>query len=122
VNGDGTTTRDFCYVDNVVQANLLAAMTLNPKAMNTVYNIAAGERTTLLELYAMIRDLLIPHRSQLREVEPQFGPFRPGDIRHSLADIGKASRQLGYAPTHTVAQGLDAVVPWYVETASGRAG
>lgn len=122
VNGDGTTTRDFCYVDNVVQANLLAAMTLNPKAMNTVYNIAAGERTTLLELYAMIRDRLVPHRSQLREVEPQFGPFRPGDIRHSLADIGKASRQLGYAPTHTVAQGLDAVVPWYVETASGRAG
>jgi len=118
VNGDGTTSRDFCYVDNVLQANLLAATTTNPQALNTVYNVAVGERTTLLELYAMIRDRLVPFRPDLGGVEPHFGPFRPGDIRHSLADIAKAGRQLGYAPTHTVAQGLDEAISWYAATLS----
>ena len=116
VNGDGSTTRDFCYVENVLQANLLAAVTMNSEAINTVYNIAVGERTTLLELYTMIRDRLIISRPDLRGAEPQFGPFRPGDILHSLADIGKATRNLGYMPSHSVAQGLDEALSWYVAT------
>jgi UDP-N-acetylglucosamine 4-epimerase len=119
VNGDGTTTRDFCYVDNVVQANFLAATITKPQALNTVYNIGVGERTTLIELYTMIRDRLIPFRPNLRGTEPHFGPFRVGDIQHSLADIGKASRHLGYTPTHTVAQGLDEAIPWYAASLSG---
>jgi UDP-N-acetylglucosamine 4-epimerase len=113
VNGDGQTSRDFCYIDNVLQANLLAATTEHPEAVNTVYNIAVGEQTTLLELYRMIRDRLQGAHPDLRGVEPQFGPFRPGDIRYSQADITKAKRLLGYAPTCTVAQGLDAALPWY---------
>lgn len=116
VNGDGSTSRDFCYVENVLQANILAATTGTTEAVNTVYNIAAGERTTLLELYAMIRDRLVPFRSELQGLEPHFGPFRPGDIRHSLADISKARRQLGFHPTHTVAQGLDEAIHWYAAT------
>jgi UDP-N-acetylglucosamine 4-epimerase len=118
VYGDGTTSRDFCYVDNVLQANLLAATTTQPQALNTVYNVAVGEQTTLLELYSMIRERLIPLHPALRGVEPQFGPFRPGDIRHSLADITRAKLQLGYAPTHTVAQGLDEAIAWYAATLS----
>ncbi len=113
VNGDGQTSRDFCYIDNVLQANLLAATTDAPEAVNTVYNIAVGERVTLLDLYRLIRDRLQEARPDLRGVEPQFGPFRPGDVRHSQADITKAKRLLGYAPSHTVAQGLDAAIPWY---------
>lgn len=116
VNGDGATSRDFCYVENVLQANLLAATTENQEALNTVYNIAVGECTTLLELYAMIRDRLVPLRPALRGVEPHFGPFRPGDIRHSLADIAKAKQRLGYSPSHTVAQGLDEAIHWYADT------
>lgn len=116
VNGDGTTSRDFCYVENVLQANILAAATGNMDALNEVYNIAVGERTTLLELYAMIRDRLVPFRPALKDREPQFGPFRPGDIKHSLADISKAQRQLGYRPTHTVSKGLDEAIQWYATT------
>lgn len=116
VNGDGTTSRDFCYVENVLQANILAATTENRKAVNTVYNIAVGQQTTLMELYAMIRDRLVPFRLDLKDFKPDFAPFRPGDIRHSLADITKAKQLLGYRPTHTVAQGLDAAIHWYVGT------
>lgn len=116
VNGDGATSRDFCYVENILQANILAATTENEDAVNTVYNIAVGERTTLLELYAMIRDRLIPFRPDLQGVEPHFGPFRPGDIRHSLADISKARQRLGYSPSHTVARGLDEAIRWYAAT------
>lgn len=113
VHGDGTTSRDFCYVANVLQANLLAATTTKKEAMNQIYNIAVGERTTLLDLYRMIRDRLTPFRPELQGLEPQFGPFRQGDIRHSLADITKARTCLGYVPSHTVAQGLDVAIPWY---------
>lgn len=113
VHGDGTTSRDFCYVANVFQANPLAAATTKKEAMNQIYNIAVGERTTLLDLYRMIRDRLTLFRPELQGLEPQFGPFRQGDVRHSQADITKAGRLLGYAPTHTVAQGLDAAIPWY---------
>lgn len=116
INGDGTTNRDFCYVDNVLQANLLAVTADRDQAANTVYNIAVGQQTSLLDLYAMIRDRLIPLRSDLKELAPHFGPFRLGDVRHSQADITKARRQLGYEPTHTVAQGLDEAIPWYAAT------
>lgn len=112
INGDGETTRDFCYVDNVVQANLLAAAA-DGRGGHAVYNVAVGRQTTLRELFTLIRDRLAAIRPEIGSVEPEFGPFRPGDIRHSLADIGKARRELGYAPTHTVAEGLDAAIPWY---------
>ena len=116
IYGDGKTSRDFSYVDNVLQANLLAATSENPLALNTVYNIALGERTTLLDLYAMIRDRLASSRPGLPGGEPQWKPFRPGDIPHSLADITKARRLLGYVPSHTVAQGLDGAIQWYAAT------
>jgi UDP-N-acetylglucosamine 4-epimerase len=114
VNGDGQTGRDFCYVENVIQANLLAALTADERAINMVYNIAVGQQTTLLELYGMIRDRLVSYKIELRGLQPQFGPFRPGDIRHSRADTSKARQLLGFNPTHTVAQGLDDAIPWFV--------
>lgn len=114
VNGDGAISRDFCYIDNVLQANLIAACTNKREALNTVYNIAVGEQTTLLELYRMIRDRLLPVRPDLQGVEPHIGPFRNGDILQSRADILKAKQLLGYAPSHTVAQGLDEAISWYV--------
>ena len=112
--GDGETSRDFCYVDNAVQANLLSALTDNAAALNEVYNVAVGERTTLNELYAMQRDLLRPHYPWVAELEPQYADFRPGDVRHSQADIAKAARLLGYAPTHRLREGLEQALAWYV--------
>ena len=114
INGDGSTSRDFCYVANVVQANLLAAITANSEAVNTVYNIAVGGETTLSGLFQMLRERLLPAYPHLRELKPVHRPFQPGDVRHSRADIGKARRLLGYAPTHKVDQGLDEALSWYV--------
>lgn len=111
--GDGSTSRDFCYIDNVVQANLLAGAGAPREATGHVYNIACGERTTLLELFHAIRDGLAPRHPRLAHGAPQWGDFRPGDVRHSLADIGKAGRLLGYVPTHRLAAGLAAALPWY---------
>jgi hypothetical protein len=103
VNGDGETSRDFCYVANVVQANLLAATPDDPAAINEVYNIALGDRTTLNELFEAIRDALVPHQPALAGRRPQYRDFRTGDVRHSQADITKARTRLGFAPTHRVA-------------------
>jgi UDP-N-acetylglucosamine 4-epimerase len=114
INGDGTTSRDFCYVANVVQANLLAATTRNAEALNTVCNIALGEETTLNELFQMLRQRLLPAHPHLRDLKPVYRPFLPGDVRHSRADIGKARRLLGYAPTHNIEAGLDEALGWYV--------
>ena len=114
VNGDGETSRDFCFVDNAVQANLLAAATQNSDALNQVYNVAVGDRTTLNELYAQLRRLLAPHYPHLHGVQPVYRDFRAGDVRHSLADIGKAATRLGYAPTQRIGQGLELAMPWYV--------
>jgi len=114
INGDGSTTRDFCYVANVVQANLLAATTSSAEAINTVYNIALGDETALSELFQMLRERLVAAHPHLRELKPIYRPFQPGDVRHSLADIGKARRLLGYAPTHRIEQGLDEALNWYV--------
>src|SRR5690606_19783836 len=118
INGDGETSRDFCYVENVVQVNLLAAL-VDPEGeaeSGAVYNVAVGERTTLNELFAMIRDGLATSRPELAGVQPTYGPFRPGDVRHSQADISKARQRLGYEPTHTVAEGLTEALGWYEAT------
>jgi UDP-N-acetylglucosamine 4-epimerase len=116
INGDGETSRDFCYIDNALQANLQAAITEMRENQHMVLNVAVGERTTLRELYRFIRDGLARTRPELREARPEFGPFRPGDVRHSLADISRAGRLLGYRPTHTVTQGLEEALSWYVKT------
>ena len=113
INGDGETSRDFCYVANVVQANLLAATTGNVGALNQVYNIALGERTTLNELFAMLQGALRTTGAALPEQKPVYRDFRPGDVRHSLADTSKAQRLLGYAPTHRIREGLALAMDWY---------
>jgi UDP-N-acetylglucosamine 4-epimerase len=113
INGDGETSRDFCYVANAVQANLLAATTDNSDATNQVYNVAVGERTTLNVLHAEIRRLLASGHPHLEGAKPVHGPFRSGDVRHSLADISKARRLLGYQPTHRLGEALKVAVEWY---------
>ena len=113
INGDGRTSRDFCYVDNAVQVNLLAAVTPNPKAVNQVYNVALNERTSLNELFALLRESLLPHYPHLRRYKPVYREFRAGDVRHSQADISKARRLLGYTPTHRIDQGLSDALAWY---------
>ncbi len=111
INGDGQTTRDFCHVANVVQANLLAAVTRHPEAVNQVYNIALGERTTLNDLFYTLREILRGPEA-VRE-KPVYREFRPGDIRHSLADISKAGKYLGFEPTHRLNSGLRLSMDWY---------
>lgn len=112
INGDGETSRDFCFIDNTVQANLLAATTSNPKAKNQVYNVAVNDRTTLNQLFYLLRKNLV--KFNVREsVEPTYRDFREGDVRHSQADINKACSLLGYQPTHDLAAGLAKTVPWY---------
>ena len=116
INGDGETSRDFCYIENVVQANLLAAVVSGEDAIGQVYNIAFGARTTLNELYTLIQASLLrarPDLSSVADLEPIYKPFRAGDVRHSRADISKAIRLLGYKPTHSVEQGIDEAVAWY---------
>ncbi|OQB89864.1 MAG: UDP-glucose 4-epimerase [Verrucomicrobia bacterium ADurb.Bin118] len=113
INGDGETSRDFCYVANVVQANLLAGTTPSEEAINQVYNIAVGERTTLNELFQLLQTGLRQRDASLPEQQPVYQDFRPGDVRHSHADIGKAARRLGYAPTHRIGAGLEVAFDWY---------
>lgn len=108
INGDGETSRDFCYVKNVVQANILAATTQNKEAVNTAYNIAVGDQTSLNQLYHALTECL-----NINGVRPVYRDFRPGDVRHSLANIEKASTLLGYLPTHKIDAGLDEAIEWY---------
>jgi UDP-N-acetylglucosamine 4-epimerase len=115
--GDGETTRDFCYVANVVQANLLAATVEDANATGQTYNIACAESVTLNHLFEMMRDRLAREDSRFASVSPQHDPFRPGDIRFSCASIEKARRMLSFSPTHSVAQGLEEALDWYVERA-----
>jgi UDP-N-acetylglucosamine 4-epimerase len=114
INGTGETSRDFCFVENVVQMNILAATSENPEAVNQVYNTAVNARTSLNELYVMLRDRLLPHYGHLAGVAPNYRDFRRGDVLHSQADVGKGRRLLGYEPTHTIDQGLDAALLWYI--------
>ncbi len=113
INGDGTTSRDFCYIDNCVQANIMAATAENPEAFNQVYNVAFGERTTLTQLFTHIQDRVKALKDDHAEVSPTYRDFRPGDVKHSLADISKAKSLLGYHPQFSVLQGLDQAAPWY---------
>lgn len=115
INGDGETSRDFCYVENAVQANLLAAAATRPEAVGQVYNVALNQRTTLNELFHLLKSKLVARCPSLVMHHPVYRAFRPGDVRHSQADIGKAQRLLGYAPTHTIEQGLDAALDWYMK-------
>ncbi|WP_281405387.1 NAD-dependent epimerase/dehydratase family protein, partial [Methylosinus sporium] len=119
IYGDGATSRDFCYVANAVEANLLAATTANPPGSSQVYNVAVGDRTSLNELYAALRGLLAPSFPHLRRAEPIYRDFRPGDVRHSQADIGKAATHLGYAPAYRIGEGLSLAMPWYIAQAQG---
>lgn len=114
INGDGETSRDFCYIDNCVQGNLLAATVANPAALNQVYNIAFGERTTLNELFNLIRQRVHAILPEIKAISPTYRDFRPGDVRHSLADISKARNLLGYEPIYSVKDGLDQAAEWYV--------
>ena len=113
INGDGETSRDFCFIENVVQANLLAATVQHPEAINQAYNIAVGERTTLNELFDFLQNALRQIGPSLPEQKALYRDFRAGDVRHSLADISKARRLLGYSPTHSVREGLNLAMGWY---------
>jgi len=114
INGDGETSRDFCFIDNCVQANLLAATSHNEKAFSQVYNVAFGQRTTLNELFCLIRDILKKTSRATVIPDPIHRDFRPGDVHHSLADIGKARLLLGYEPQFAVLDGLEKAAKWYV--------
>lgn len=113
VNGDGETTRDFCYVGDVIQANLLAATTENPETLNQVFNVALGRRTSLNELLGALQSALRRRETALPATQPVYREFRAGDVRHSQADVSKARRLLGFAPAHDLADGLELAMDWY---------
>jgi UDP-N-acetylglucosamine/UDP-N-acetylgalactosamine 4-epimerase len=114
INGDGETSRDFCYIDNTVQMNLLAATTDNDEATNQVYNVALNDRTSLNQLYQIIEDRLIQRVQGLEKKVPIHRDFRAGDVRHSQANIDKAKILLNYQPKHMISEGMDEVIDWYV--------
>ncbi len=118
INGDGETSRDFCYIDNTVQMNLLAATTDNDDATNQVYNVALNERTSLNTLYQMIEDRLIQRTEGLEKKEPIYKDFRAGDVRHSQANIDKAKELLNYHPEYMISEGMDEAMDWYVNSLS----
>ena len=112
INGDGETSRDFCFIENAVQANLLAA-TADETAKNEVYNVAVGDRTTLNILFSSLKEALAGN-GVVYEKQPVYRDFRPGDVRHSQADISKAASKLGYAPEYRIAEGIAKAMPWYL--------
>jgi len=114
INGDGETSRDFCFIDNAIQMNLLAATIDEPSSLNQVFNVALNDRTSLNKLYSMIKDKAIERVGLDRVLEPIYQDFRVGDVRHSLADITRAKNKLGYHPTHNIGKGLDETLDWYV--------
>lgn len=114
INGDGETSRDFCYVDNAVQANLLAATVGHLEARGQVYNVAVGDRTTLNDLYFALRERLGQHHVPIRSVLPEYRDFRVGDVRHSQADISKIKAMLGYEPSHRITEGINEAMSWYL--------
>ena len=117
IHGDGATSRDFCFVHNAVQANILAATRADPAAVNQVYNVAVNARTSLTQLHASMQQMLLAALPRHVLRAPEYGEFRAGDVRHSQADIAKAARLLGYVPTHDLAQGLRHTIAWYVAQA-----
>lgn len=115
INGDGEYSRDFTYIDNVIEMNLLAIETTDPRAVNQIYNTACGDRTTLNQLFAYLRESLAQTDPAIGEIQPIYGPGRSGDIPHSLASVEKAGRLLGYTPRYRVREGLRYAVEWYVK-------
>jgi UDP-N-acetylglucosamine 4-epimerase len=115
INGDGETSRDFCFIDNCVQANILAATATDSEAANQVYNVAFGERTTLTSLYDLIREKVAARFPAVAEAQPVYRDFRAGDVRHSLADISKAQKMLGYNPEYSIRDGLNETSEWYLQ-------
>ena len=115
INGDGDTSRDFCYIENTIQINILAAMTVDERATNQIYNVALNDRTSLNELYEMIKSRLIKKIDGLKINNPIHIDFRAGDVRHSQANIDKAKSLLGYSPEHKIADGIDEAIDWYIE-------
>jgi UDP-N-acetylglucosamine 4-epimerase len=113
INGDGETSRDFCFIENAVQANLLAA-TAEDSAKNEVYNVAVGDRTTLNDLFAALKSALAAN-GVVYDKEPVYRDFRSGDVRHSQADISKAAGKLGYAPEYRIQEGIAKAMPWYLQ-------
>ncbi len=113
INGDGSQSRDFTYIKNVIQVNQLAAVTQNQEALNTIYNVAVGEESTLLELYRILQELLSASTPEVMNINPVHGPEREGDIPRSLASIEKAATLLGYNPTYNLRQGLEETIDWY---------
>jgi len=116
INGDGETSRDFCYIDNTVQMNILAATTDNDEATNQVYNVALNDRTSLNKLYQMIEDRLIQRTEGLEKKEPVYRDFRAGDVRHSQANIDKAQKLLNYQPRYMISEGMNEAMDWYVDS------
>lgn len=112
INGDGLTSRDFCYIENTVQMNILAALA-NDEAKAHVYNVAVGDRTTLNDLFDSIKHALVNNDVTVEQT-PEYRDFRAGDVRHSQADVTKAKKNLGYAPTHRIQQGIAEAMPWYL--------
>jgi UDP-N-acetylglucosamine/UDP-N-acetylgalactosamine 4-epimerase len=115
INGDGETSRDFCYIENAIQMNLLAATIKNKRATNQVYNTAFNDRTSLNRLYQMIEERIIDRVEGIKKKEPIYRDFRAGDVRHSMADISKAQQLLSYKQSHSVGEGLSEVLDWYVK-------
>jgi len=113
INGDGSYSRDFTYIDNVLQANHLAALAQDNSAVNQVYNVAHGERTNLNELFELVKMLIGNFDREVLDIKPVYGSNRAGDIPHSLASIEKAKKLLGYQPTHTVSEGMSEAISWY---------
>jgi UDP-N-acetylglucosamine 4-epimerase len=115
INGDGSFSRDFTYIDNVLQANHLAAIATTKDAINQVYNVAHGERTTLNQLFNIIKEIAGRFDAEILKINPVYGPARAGDIPHSHASIEKAKKLLGYCPVKNVAEGLNEAVDWYLK-------
>ena len=115
INGDGSSSRDFCFIDNVVQVNILAAIVKNDESINQIYNVAVGEKTSLNDLHQILEGLLINRLDVLIIKEPIYREFRSGDVMHSLADISKAKTLLGYQPNYTLKQGLEKLMDWHLD-------
>ncbi len=120
INGDGETSRDFCYIENVIQANLLAAAATKEEALNQVYNVAVSERTSLNQLYELLNKNLVKYYPHYMIKKPIHRDFRSGDVRHSLADINKAKERLGYQPTHLIEDGINETIKWYLSNAHAK--
>lgn len=113
INGDGSQSRDFTFIDNVIQINQLACLSTKPESTNTVYNVAFGENTSLNELYALLIEFLSPYSENVKNISPVYGPPRKGDVMHSLASIDKAKTLLGYNPRYSIKDGLKKAAEWY---------